>query len=91
LVELQTKWIAGVLSGHIALPSPEEMMEDVKAFYETLEASNKPKHYTHNLGGCQVCLLYGVLCIPFSIFHINLLACSSECISKVQWSSGFIV
>jgi hypothetical protein len=43
------------------------------------------------LGGCQVCLLYGVLCIPFSIFHINLLACSSECISKVQWSSGFIV
>ena len=48
-------------------------MEDVKAFYETLEASNIPKHYTHNLGGCQVCLLYGVLCIPFSIFHINLL------------------
>ncbi|KAJ6946505.1 flavin-containing monooxygenase-related family protein [Populus alba x Populus x berolinensis] len=53
LFELQSKWIAGVLSGHIALPSPEEMMEDVKAFYETLEASNIPKHYTHNLGGCQ--------------------------------------
>ncbi|KAJ7010897.1 flavin-containing monooxygenase-related family protein [Populus alba x Populus x berolinensis] len=53
LFELQSKWIAGVLSGHIALPSPEEMMEDVKAFYETLEASNIPKHYTHNLAGCQ--------------------------------------
>ncbi|CAK7355817.1 unnamed protein product [Dovyalis caffra] len=53
LCELQTKWIAGVLSGRTALPSPEEMTEDVKAFYLTLEASNIPKHYTHNLGGCQ--------------------------------------
>ncbi|KAG5228520.1 flavin-containing monooxygenase-related family protein [Salix suchowensis] len=53
LFELQTKWIAGVLSGHIALPSPEEMMEDVKAFYLTLEASNIPKHQTHYLGGSQ--------------------------------------
>ncbi|KAJ6714633.1 DIMETHYLANILINE MONOOXYGENASE [Salix viminalis] len=50
LFELQTKWIAGVLSGHIALPTPEEMMEDVKAFYLTLEASNIPKYRTHNLG-----------------------------------------
>ncbi|KAJ6308296.1 hypothetical protein OIU76_017970 [Salix suchowensis] len=53
LFELQTKWIAGVLSGHIALPTPEEMMEDVKAFYLTLEASNIPKYRTHNLGVCQ--------------------------------------
>ncbi|KAJ6426850.1 hypothetical protein OIU84_022440 [Salix udensis] len=53
LFELQTKWIAGVLSGHIALPTPEEMMEDVKAFYLTLEASNIPKYRTHNLGVSQ--------------------------------------
>ncbi|KAL5748516.1 hypothetical protein ACOSP7_025558 [Xanthoceras sorbifolium] len=47
--ELQSKWIAGVLSGRIMLPSQQEMMEDVKAFYSTLEASGKPKRYTHNM------------------------------------------
>lgn len=45
--ELQSKWIAGILSGRIVLPSQEEMMEDVKAFYSELEASGKPKRYTH--------------------------------------------
>lgn len=33
------------------LPSPEHMMDDVKAFYSTLEgeASGIPKHYTHKI------------------------------------------
>ncbi|RXH97316.1 hypothetical protein DVH24_035984 [Malus domestica] len=53
LFEFQSKWIAGLLSNRIALPSKEEMMEDVKAFYSLLEASGTPKRYTHNLGGCQ--------------------------------------
>ncbi|CAK7339396.1 unnamed protein product [Dovyalis caffra] len=47
--EAQSKWIAGVLSGRILLPSQEEMMEDVSAFYSTLEASHIPKHHTHDL------------------------------------------
>ncbi|CAL9029505.1 unnamed protein product [Prunus brigantina] len=51
--ELQSKWIAGLLSNRIALPSKEEMMEDIKAFYSLLEASGIPKRYTHNLGDCQ--------------------------------------
>ncbi|VVA32828.1 PREDICTED: flavin-containing monooxygenase [Prunus dulcis] len=51
--ELQSKWIAGLLSNRIALPSKEEMMEDIKAFYSLLEASGLPKRYTHNLGDCQ--------------------------------------
>jgi hypothetical protein len=54
LVELQSKWVAGVLSGWIKLPSKEEMMEDVKAFYSKLEARGWPKRYTHNLSHCQV-------------------------------------
>ncbi|TXG51107.1 hypothetical protein EZV62_023631 [Acer yangbiense] len=51
--ELQSKWIAGVLSGRIMLPSQQEMMEDVKAFYSKLEASGKPKRYTHNIKDYQ--------------------------------------
>ncbi|KAL5098972.1 hypothetical protein RYX36_003299 [Vicia faba] len=50
LFELQSKWIAGVLSNRIALPSEEEMIEDIEAFYLSLEASGTPKSYTHNLG-----------------------------------------
>ena len=54
LFELQSKWVAGVLSGRIKLPSKEEMMEDVKAMYLRLETHGWPKRYTHNFGGYQV-------------------------------------
>ncbi|PRQ18135.1 putative flavin monooxygenase, FAD/NAD(P)-binding domain-containing protein [Rosa chinensis] len=47
--ELQSKWIAGVLSNRIALPSKEEMMKDVKAYYSSLEASGKPTRHTHDI------------------------------------------
>ncbi|XP_062026116.1 flavin-containing monooxygenase FMO GS-OX-like 4 [Rosa rugosa] len=53
LFELQSKWIAGLLSTRITLPSEEEMMEDVRAFYSLLEASGVPKRYTHNMGDYQ--------------------------------------
>ncbi|XP_016651229.1 PREDICTED: flavin-containing monooxygenase FMO GS-OX-like 5 [Prunus mume] len=53
MFEFQSKWIAGILSNRIALPSREEMMEDVKAFYSLLEASGTPKRYTHNIADYQ--------------------------------------
>ncbi|XP_062073400.1 flavin-containing monooxygenase FMO GS-OX-like 4 [Humulus lupulus] len=53
LCELQSKWIAGLLSDRIDLPSQEEMMDDVNAFYYSLEVSGTPKRYTHNLGASQ--------------------------------------
>ncbi|GAB4834222.1 hypothetical protein Ancab_032487 [Ancistrocladus abbreviatus] len=53
LCEFQSKWIAGVLSGRIALPSQEKMMEDIEALYSTMEAAGIPKRYTHNLGDYQ--------------------------------------
>lgn len=53
MCELQSKWIAGILSNRIALPSKEEMMEDVKAFYSSLEISGMPKRYAHCLGKGQ--------------------------------------
>ncbi|XP_037426923.1 flavin-containing monooxygenase FMO GS-OX-like 4 isoform X1 [Triticum dicoccoides] len=48
--QLQSSWVAGVLSGRIELPSPEEMMQDVAAFYTDMEARGRPKRFTHDLG-----------------------------------------
>ncbi|WVZ65033.1 hypothetical protein U9M48_014462 [Paspalum notatum var. saurae] len=53
LFELQSKWVAGVLAGRIGLPSKDEMMGDVKAFYSKLEARGWPKRYTHNFSNYQ--------------------------------------
>ncbi|MCD7470141.1 Flavin-containing monooxygenase FMO GS-OX1 [Datura stramonium] len=47
--ELQSKWIAGVLSGRISLLSKEDMIADIDAFYSSLDASCIPKRYTHNM------------------------------------------
>ncbi|XP_004301334.1 PREDICTED: flavin-containing monooxygenase FMO GS-OX-like 4 isoform X2 [Fragaria vesca subsp. vesca] len=51
--ELQSKWIAGVLSNRIALPSKQEMIEDVRAFYSSVEAAGKPKRHTHDISDSQ--------------------------------------
>ncbi|KAK4751753.1 hypothetical protein SAY87_020551 [Trapa incisa] len=49
LFQLQSKWVAGVLSGRISLPSVKEMMEDVDNFYAQLEAAGVPKRHTHTM------------------------------------------
>ena len=54
MFELQSQWIAGVLSGRIGLPSHEEMMKDVEAFYFSLEAYGTPMWYTHKIGDYEV-------------------------------------
>ncbi|OWM88390.1 hypothetical protein CDL15_Pgr003802 [Punica granatum] len=51
--EFQSKWIAGVLSGKIALPSLKEMMENIEYFYAELEAAGIPKRYTHRQSKTQ--------------------------------------
>ncbi|KAJ0960230.1 hypothetical protein J5N97_001942 [Dioscorea zingiberensis] len=53
LCELQSKWVAGVLSGRVALPTQIEMMEDNKAFHLEMEVNGWPKRYTHNIGKYQ--------------------------------------
>ncbi|XP_051194798.1 flavin-containing monooxygenase FMO GS-OX-like 4 isoform X2 [Lolium perenne] len=53
LFELQSNWVAGVLSGRIELPSEEEMMRDVMAFYSGLDARGWPRRYTHVLGDLE--------------------------------------
>lgn len=54
LCELQSKWIAGVLSGRISLPSKEDMNADIEAFYSSMGDSRIPKRYTHNMDDYQV-------------------------------------
>lgn len=54
MLELQSKWIAGVLLGRITLPSKEEMLMDITTFYALLKAQGTPKRYTHYLGITQV-------------------------------------
>ncbi|KAK4794797.1 hypothetical protein SAY86_012791 [Trapa natans] len=45
--EFQSKWIAGVLSGRIALPSEKDMIEDTENFYAELKTAGIPMRYTH--------------------------------------------
>ena len=71
MFELQSKWIAGVLSNRITLPSQEEMMEDVKALYSSLEASGTPKRDTHALDDKQVILVNSRAYI-MTDFHFHL-------------------
>ncbi|XP_026394351.1 flavin-containing monooxygenase FMO GS-OX-like 4 [Papaver somniferum] len=53
IYELGSKWVAGVLSGRLSLPSEGQMMKDVGSFYLELEAAAVPKHYTHRLAQKQ--------------------------------------
>ncbi|XP_010493787.1 PREDICTED: flavin-containing monooxygenase FMO GS-OX5-like [Camelina sativa] len=54
MFELQSKWVAAVLSGRIKLPSEDKMMEDVTADYAMRDTHGLPKRYTHRLGAGNV-------------------------------------
>lgn len=47
--ELESKWVARVLSGRVALPSKEGMLVTVREHYRRMEASGKPRRHTHVL------------------------------------------
>lgn len=49
VIELQSRWVAGVLSGKVALPSEEEMASSVEELYQHMEEIGWPKHHTHQL------------------------------------------
>jgi len=58
-IELQSKWIASVLSGKTILPSKEEMLANVEQHYKDMENQGIPKHHTHRIK------LHEVLCPCF--------------------------
>ncbi|XAR54146.1 hypothetical protein NMG60_11029161 [Bertholletia excelsa] len=47
--ELQSKWVAHILSGKLFLPSKEEMLVDVQKHYQLMDESGIPKRHTHCL------------------------------------------
>ncbi|KAL3743730.1 hypothetical protein ACJRO7_018918 [Eucalyptus globulus] len=49
LSELQSKWVAKVLSGELVLPSEEDMLSSVQEHYQRIEELGWPKHCTHRL------------------------------------------
>lgn len=49
MFEIQSKWVASVLSGRVKLPTEDKMMEEAIAFYTKLEDLGIPKRYTHFL------------------------------------------
>ncbi|XP_021761557.1 flavin-containing monooxygenase FMO GS-OX-like 9 [Chenopodium quinoa] len=56
--ESQAKWIAQLLSGKKTLPSWEDMMKEIKEFYQSREAAAIPKHNTHDIADFEYCDLY---------------------------------
>ncbi|KAF4347099.1 hypothetical protein G4B88_025142 [Cannabis sativa] len=53
-IELQSKWIAHVLSGKVLLPKEEEMMASTNEFYKKMQELGLPKRSTHFLTPYQV-------------------------------------
>uniref|UniRef100_A0A0E0JIV9 Flavin-containing monooxygenase n=1 Tax=Oryza punctata TaxID=4537 RepID=A0A0E0JIV9_ORYPU len=47
--EVQSRWVAQVLSGRRTLPSPEEMLRAVEEYNRAKEAAGLPKWQTHHL------------------------------------------
>lgn len=47
--ELESKWVARVLSGKATLPSEGDMLASVREHYRRMEESGKPKRHTHEL------------------------------------------
>ncbi|RLN20002.1 hypothetical protein C2845_PM02G20460 [Panicum miliaceum] len=46
-VELESKWVAAVLSGRATLPGEEDMMAAVREHYRQMEEAGRPKRHTH--------------------------------------------
>lgn len=47
VIDIQSKWVANVLSGKALLPNEEEMMASTKELYRQMEENGLPKRYTH--------------------------------------------
>ncbi|XP_061362203.1 flavin-containing monooxygenase FMO GS-OX-like 4 [Gastrolobium bilobum] len=54
IVELQSMWVARVLSGKILLPTEEEMMDSVQYIYQEMEKNGLPKSCALSLRPLQV-------------------------------------
>ncbi|XP_057839100.2 flavin-containing monooxygenase FMO GS-OX-like 9 [Cryptomeria japonica] len=51
--EAQSKWLAYVLSGKVALPSVKDMFKAVEDSYQLRDVDDVPKHYTHDIASFE--------------------------------------
>lgn len=49
VVDIQSKWVARVLSGKVSLPNEEDMMASINELYRQMEENGVPKRLTHAL------------------------------------------
>lgn len=54
MAELQSKWVARVLSGKILLPTEEDMMKSVQDIYHEMEENGLPESCALSLRPLQV-------------------------------------
>ncbi|KAF0895839.1 hypothetical protein E2562_016571 [Oryza meyeriana var. granulata] len=57
--ETQARWVAQVLSGRRALPSPEEMLRAAEEYVRGREAAGVAKRHTHDIFDLDYCDDYG--------------------------------
>lgn len=77
--DLQSKWVARVLSGKILLPDEEEQMVSTKEFYRRLEELGVPKRFTHVLNPTGVTassLHFNKYVLLFSVFALLMYPCN---------------
>ncbi|XP_023643007.1 flavin-containing monooxygenase FMO GS-OX2 isoform X1 [Capsella rubella] len=86
MFEIQSKWVASVLSGRFTLPSQDKMMEDIISSYETLDALSLPKRYTHKLGKIQVLTHFVSKCE-----YLNWIAEECGCPHVEHWRNQEVV
>uniref|UniRef100_A0A7N0UY51 Flavin-containing monooxygenase n=1 Tax=Kalanchoe fedtschenkoi TaxID=63787 RepID=A0A7N0UY51_KALFE len=49
IIELQSRWVAKVLSGEVELPSEEDMLSSVENHYAQMKRTSWPVRHSHNL------------------------------------------
>ena len=60
--QLQSKWLANVLSGKVFLPTEGDMMSDIKNYYHHMEETGLPKRFTHYLPPNEVHIYFKFIC-----------------------------
>ena len=69
---MQAKLVARALSGRAILPSQNQMLQDIAAFYQLLIDNGVPVRYTHNqvtLEQCRLCMQLSLTPVSNAVDH----------------------
>ncbi|KAH7862377.1 hypothetical protein Vadar_004045 [Vaccinium darrowii] len=75
-IELQSKWVARVLSCKAILPSRKEMLADVEEHYRDMEGRGLPKRHTHSIHPHEVPVIFIILVlyVYYNIEYLDMIA-----------------